>query len=151
MRPDVAWHDARTRPGTALARHATSLLGAGVIASGRLCPECGSDRHGRPWLRHEGRSVHVSLARSGAHLVTAMSRAPVGVDVEVEVIDVLPELVLAPGETDDLARAWTRKEAVLKARGTGLTTPMVDVVLAQECWEDIEAPEGYVAAVSLLP
>lgn len=151
MRPDVAWHDATTRPATALATHATSLLGTGAIASGRLCPECGSDRHGRPWLRHDGRSVHVSLARSGTHLVTAIAGTPVGVDVEVATINVLAELVLAPGETADLARAWTRKEAVLKARGTGLTTPMAAVVLAYECWEDIEAPEGYVAAVSLLP
>jgi 4'-phosphopantetheinyl transferase len=90
----------------------------------------------------------VSLSRSGIHLVTAIAARPVGVDVEVSVIDVLPELVLAPGETDDLATTWTRKEAILKARGTGLTTPMSCVVLAEERWQDLPAPSGYVAALA---
>ena len=71
-------------------------------------------------------------------------------------IDVLPELVLAPGESDhleadDLPRVWARKEAILKARGTGLATPMSEVVLAQERWQDLTAPARYVAALAVLP
>jgi 4'-phosphopantetheinyl transferase len=72
--------------------------------------------------------------------------------VEVAAIGVLPELVLALGESGDsgdLAQAWARKEAILKARGTGLTTPMSAVVLADERWQDLAAPEGYVAALAL--
>ena len=149
MRPDVLWHDASTSTRTALETHVRSVAGPGDIASGRLCPACGSDTHGRPWLRHEGRTVHVSVSRSGPHLVTAIAAMPVGVDVEAAVIDVLPELVLAPGETHHLARAWARKEAILKARGTGLATQMSDVVLAQERWQDLVAPEGYVAALAV--
>lgn len=149
----VVWHDAATSAAVALAAHAHSLLGPGTVTSGRLCPMCGSDQHGRPWVRHRGLIVHVSLSRSGPHLVTAIapvgSPVPVGVDVEVARIDVLPSLVLAPGETGDLARAWARKEAILKARGTGLTTPMSSVVLADEQWQDLIAPEGYVAALAL--
>lgn len=144
----VLWHDVSTSPGAALAAHARSLLGPGAVSSGRLCASCGATGHGRPWLRHDGRSVHVSLSRSGLHLVTAIAGAPVGVDVEEAVIDVDPGLVLASGEAGDLARAWARKEAVLKARGTGLATPMPDVVLAHEHWRDIEAPVGYVAALA---
>lgn len=151
MRPDVLWHDASTSAPTALEAHVRSVKGAGDIASGRLCPACGSSSHGRPWLRVDGRPVHVSLSRSGPHLVTAIAGRPVGVDVEAAVIEVLPELVLAPGETGDLARVWARKEAVLKARGAGLATPMPAVVLAQERWQDLAAPEGYVAALAVLP
>lgn len=153
MQPDVAWHSASLGAATALELHARSLLGPGEVTSGRLCPACGSDEHGRPWVRHDGRSLHVSLSRSGPHLVTAIAPVefglPVGVDVEVTAIDVLPSLVLAPGETADLAQAWARKEAILKARGTGLTTPMSAVVLADERWQDLAAPEGYVAALAL--
>ena len=152
MRPEIAWHAASLATAAAFETHARSLLGPGTVTSGRLCPACGSDEHGRPWVRHLGRTVHVSLSRSGPHLVTAIasvdSEWPVGVDVEVARIDVLPSLVLAPGETDDLARAWARKEAILKARGTGLTTPMSAVVLADEQWQDLAAPEGYVAALA---
>ena len=145
---DVRWHDASTSTASALEVHVRSLRGPGEVVSGRLCPACGSDRHGRPWLRHDGRQVHVSVSRSGEHLVTAVAAGEVGVDVERAVIEVLPELVRAPGETDDLARAWTRKEAILKARGTGLSTPMSGVVLARERWQDLPAPEGYVAALA---
>jgi len=97
--------------------------------------------------------VHVSLSRSGPHLLTAIAEVAVGVDVEVAAIGVLPELVLAPGEdgdleTGDLAQTWARKEAILKARGSGLTTPMSEVVLAEERWWDLGAPEGCVAALA---
>jgi 4'-phosphopantetheinyl transferase len=128
---------------------------ADVVNSGRLCAQCGSSRHGRPWLRAYGVTHHVSLSRSGGHLVTVLADAPVGIDVE-SVADVARRwdagLVLAPDEdpaTDvDRARAWVRKEAVLKQRGTGLSTPMTEVVLADERWHDLVAPDGYVAAIS---
>lgn len=152
--PAVAWHAASLGATAALETHARSLLGPGAVTSGRLCPACGGDGHGRPWLRHPGRPVHASLSRSGPHLVTAIAEEPVGVDVEVAALGILPELVLAPGESGDLdprdlARTWARKEAILKARGTGLATPMSSVLLAAERWWDLTAPEGYVAALAL--
>lgn len=147
----LLWHDASTGAAAALAVHARAVLGPGSVTSGRLCPACGSSHHGRPWLRHAGQPVQVSLSRSGPHLLTAIAAREVGVDVETAVIEVLPELVHAPGEAGDLARAWARKEAVLKARGTGLATPMPAVALAQERWWDVDAPEGYVAALAVLP
>lgn len=150
MRPDVAWHASATPAADALETHARSLLGPGTVTSGRLCQACGSDAHGRPSLRHDGRLVHVSLSRSGPHLVTVIAEEPVGIDVERAAIDVDPELVLAPGETGDLARTWARKEAVLKARGTGLVTSMASVLLADERWWDLKAPAAYVAALARL-
>lgn len=156
MRPDVRWHSSDTAAAEALETHAWALLGSGTVTSGRLCPACGSAAHGRPWVRHDGRPVHVSLSRSGPHLVTAIAEVPVGVDVEVAALGVLPELVLAPGETGDLetgdlARTWARKEAILKARGTGLATAMSSVRLADEHWQDLDAPVGFVAALALAP
>jgi len=148
MQPDVHWHASTTPAADALAAHARLLWGPGAGLSGRLCPACGSDAHGRPWLRHRARLPYVSLSRAGPHLVTVIADRPVGVDVEAAVIDVHPALVLAPGETGDLARTWVRKEAVLKLRGTGLSTPMSEVVLADESWRDLPSPEGYVAAVA---
>ncbi|WP_198554284.1 4'-phosphopantetheinyl transferase superfamily protein [Nocardioides alpinus] len=84
-----------------------------------------------------------------------ISAEPVGVDVE-SVAAVAnrwdPALVLADGERagtdEDRGRTWARKEAVLKRRGTGLATPMVDVLLAAESWRDLPGPPGYVVAVS---
>jgi 4'-phosphopantetheinyl transferase len=157
VRYDVRWHAVGTTSQRALALHAADHLGvtAEAVTSGRLCPRCGSSAHGRPWLRAYGIGHHVSLSRSGSLLVTAMADVPVGVDVE-SVADVArgwdASLVLAPGEeaaTDlDRARAWSRKEAVLKQRGTGLSVPMTSVVLADEPWTDLDAPDGYVAALS---
>jgi 4'-phosphopantetheinyl transferase len=154
---DVRWHAAGTTSKRALELHAADHLGvtAEAVTSGRLCPRCGSSGHGRPWLRAHGIGHHVSLSRSGPHLVTAVADVPVGVDVE-SVADVArgwdASLVLAPGEEAgsdlDRARAWTRKEAVLKQRGTGLSVPMGSVVQADEDWADLDAPAGFVAAVS---
>lgn len=176
--PDVllAWHAGNADTDTAadsathaaadadehLRRQVSRLLGASPddaqVRVGRLCPECGSGAHGRPWARYADREVHVSLSRAGGHLVTAVSvSGPVGVDIEV-VADVATrwpgEMVLAPGEADgtglERARTWVAKEAVLKRRGSGLAVPMRDVRLADETgvsW--LEAPPGLVGALAV--
>ena len=157
---EVRWHRGRTND-EALADHTRAATGgdpALAIEVGRLCPQCGSATHGRPRVavpgRRTARPVEVSVARSGPHVLTALADRPVGVDVE-HVGDVArgwdPALVLAPGERADSAeaqaRSWARKEAVLKARGTGLAVPMTLVVLAEVDSTDLPAPPGYVAAL----
>jgi 4'-phosphopantetheinyl transferase len=154
---DVAWHDAAVGADAALAQHLRDR-GAGEILIGRLCGRCGSSAHGRPWATYDGRDVPVSLSRSGSHLVTAVAvEGSIGVDVE-SVAEVAArwqaDLVLAPGEgADDAtarARVWARKEAVLKAYGVGLDRPMASLCLDAESWDDLDAPDGYVAAVAVL-
>ena len=133
-------------------------VGVGLtIAVGRLCAECGSSQHGRPWGRYADRDVHLSLSRAGGHLVTAASlEGPVGVDIEV-VVDLAAdwpgEVVLAEGEHAgtalDRARLWVAKEAVLKRRGTGLATSMSAVRLADEHGvSSIRTPPGLVGALA---
>lgn len=136
-------------------------LAAAEVLVGRACPRCGSGAHGRPWARARGRrdEVAVSLSRCGPHLMTAVRAAgPVGVDLE-SVAAVArgwdPELVLHPGERaprTDRGRAavWARKEAVLKALGTGLATPMSSLDLADVAVQDVPAPPGHVAALARL-
>jgi len=157
---DLAWHPWTADVAEALASHVRGLLGAGPVETGRLCPECGSAGHGRPWARHPAGTVQVSLSRSRPYLLTAVGGlAPVGVDVEsVTAVDGRwdPDVVLAPGEraagAEARARLWVRKEAVLKAYGVGLSRPMERLVLADFPGEvtDVAAPAGHVAAVAVL-
>jgi 4'-phosphopantetheinyl transferase len=151
----VRWHDATTDSDDALRTHVAGVVGVEpeVVEVGRLCQRCGSASHGRPWSSH---GVHVSLARSGPHLVTAVSTTgPVGVDVE-SVADVdrawddLSSL-LDPGTVAlGTARAalWCRTEAVLKRDGTGLSAAP-DRRTVEVFVDDLVAPAGYCAAVAL--
>lgn len=152
----VAWHAAASSADEALARHVAEVTGvdASSIRVGRLCPRCGSDRHGRPWASG---GVDVSLSRSHDLLVTAVSTGgPVGVDVEsVDDVDARwdPALVLHPDEradtADERATVWCRKEAILKAAGTGLDVPMHEILTARHQVVDVAAPAGFRAAVAL--
>ncbi|MGO3507150.1 MAG: 4'-phosphopantetheinyl transferase family protein, partial [Brachybacterium tyrofermentans] len=133
---------------------------AAAIHVGRLCPRCGSAAHGRPWARVAALStpIGVSLSRSGPHLATACrAGGPIGVDIEeIRVVASRWDeaLVAHPSERGlattalEQARMWSRKEAVLKARGTGLAVPMAQIVLAEHEVIDVPAPPGYVAAVA---
>jgi len=100
----------------------------------RTCPSCGRP-HGRPRLPGDG-PPFVSVSHAGGLVPVAVADSPatgVGVDVEPASADVdgLADQVLSPaerasggGRPDAVLRIWARKEAVLKARGTGLSNPM---------------------------
>ncbi|MEU7282390.1 4'-phosphopantetheinyl transferase superfamily protein [Streptomyces sp. NPDC045431] len=132
------------------------------------CAGCGGP-HGRPVV--PGNPVHFSLAHAGDLFVIALSeRAVVGVDVERIPAHVLPgalhpaeeaELALLPAAERPaaFARAWTRKEAVLKARGTGLRTDPTTLLvgtaptpLPDPAWHltPIPAPPPYTATRAVL-
>jgi len=149
--------------------------------------EFGEGEHGKPFLAgmHLGCEVEFNLAHSGDVILYAVSRGRVvGVDVErkKEDLDVekLARRYFAPDEArrllddapvqeriDNFFRCWTRKEAYLKARGTGLTTKLdafevtlrrgvAPAVLHTEVggedpadWKvfEVPVPEGYEAAL----
>jgi 4'-phosphopantetheinyl transferase len=146
----------------------------------------GYNRYGKPELADVGQSwLQFSLAHSGDWVVYALAfRRPVGVDLEVrQLISDLERLVgqfFSPAERASFAslspeqreagffRAWTRKEAYIKARGLGfsLSPDRFTVTLAPELrpklledekgsadggeWSivDVDVAAGYAAAVA---
>lgn len=157
---DLAWHWAGRPTGEALADQVARLVGAdpAEVRTGRHCPSCGSDAHGRPWARVGSREVAVSLSRAGGRLVTAASVRHESIGVDIEVIDDVegrwePGIVLHPDDPADTdpAWAWCAKEAVLKAAGTGLQVPMTDVRLADHRVLTAQAPPGLACVVAVLP
>lgn len=146
------------------------------IVIGHVCPRCGSDEHGRPFLVPTASlrdPAHVSVARADDLSVVAISDVgPVGVDVEprgAARFAGFDDVGLHPDErharADDPTLLWVRKEALLKAAGMGL---LVDPGLVRVdasgllAWDaegrppgpvllrDVDVP-GHVASVVVLP
>lgn len=107
-----------------------------LVRFDRRCEHCGGP-HGKP--RVPGAAVRFSLSHSGGRVVLALAeRAEPGVDVErvsARPVGRLAPRVLSAAELRDLEAVapedrsaayhtyWTRKEAILKAVGRGLSSP----------------------------
>lgn len=174
---------ARFLTGTALVRsiYASDLgIEPAAVKLDRTCPDC--DRpHGKVRLAGGGSDVEVSVSHSGDWVVVAAYRVrPIGVDVE-QVNPGLDHLELAriaftgaererlrtePDRAGAFTTAWARKEAVVKALGEGLRTPLNGFSVAPDgridSWPerpdlagrvhllDLEADETHRAAVAVL-
>ena len=157
------------------------------VSFDRACRQCGKP-HGKPAVL--GGGPELSVSHSGDLVAVAVATAPVGVDVEqldgrARELDVgdpaaLSRMVLAGEEQAALAAvepagraraflvAWTRKEAVTKARGDGLRVPFGEVVVAADlavprvtAWPypqdprsvsllDLDPGPGYVSALAVI-
>ena len=157
------------------------------VSFDRTCRWCGKP-HGKPVVRHGG--PEFSVAHSGDLVAVAVATAPVGVDVEqlegrshelgggdpatlARVVFAAEEqaalaAVAASGRARAFLVAWTRKEAVTKAKGDGLRVPFGAVVVAPAtaaprlvAWpypqdprsvslHDLDTEPGYVAALAVL-
>jgi 4'-phosphopantetheinyl transferase len=140
--------------------------GAGELAFDRTC-RCG-EQHGKPALPG---GPGFSFTHAGDLVGLAVHDGPVGLDVEQE--RPLPDLAAMAGHAcspaesvaDEPAffRLWTRKEALLKATGEGLASPMTSITLdatgvadwtgpgapADPVWlRDMHPEPGYPAAVA---
>jgi len=154
---------------------AAGLLGCtpAAVPLDRGCEHCGR-QHGRPRL--PGTGLQASISHSGDVAAVALTAGqPVGVDVEAitgRAYEPLLDRVCTAAERPfvrsaaDFCSVWARKEAVLKATGEGLRTPMTSVSLTppQQPPElldlagarpacrlaDIPAGLGYAAAAAVL-
>ncbi|WP_300019189.1 4'-phosphopantetheinyl transferase superfamily protein [Pseudonocardia sp.] len=108
-------------------------LAPAALVFDRTC-RCGQP-HGKPRLTAGGPAF--SLTHAGDLVGVAVHDAPVGLDVEqarpLTDLAAMAAHACAPGETapDEAAffRLWTRKEALLKASGDGLSAPMSGITL----------------------
>lgn len=137
----------------------------------RACPQCGSSSHGRPTALAGGESVAVSLARptadAGVALIAVSRDQAIGVDLEARDAGDFPgfdAVTLHPAESAEDAvartRAWVRKEALLKAHGTGLAIDPRRVRLSPQgqilagppgVIVDLELPAPWLGSVATCP
>lgn len=108
--------------------------------------------HGKPALEPGG-DIEFSLSHAGNWAMVAVTRGvPVGIDIErirdnVDMAALLRRLGVSdlPEGQSNLFRAWNRREAMTKAVGGALLdTPTGNFGIC-----DLEAPDGYSAALAL--
>lgn len=178
----AAFKDARSRWRFTLARGMARDVLAEVLGIGPGSVRIAVSGAGKPYLA-DRRGPTFSLSHSGCLLVVAVhDRSPVGVDVErvipIPEREAVARAILGPVEavvfarirddterTQAFYRLWTRKEAVLKAIGTGFSIdpgsfvvgaahapmPVVEtggVGLGRWRLEDIRAFPGYAGALA---
>jgi phosphopantetheinyl transferase len=140
----------------------------GRVPISRRCAHCGDRTHGRPTVSGND-EISFSLSHSGGYAVIALTEGGVNVGVDVEEVrarsrlDALAARVLndeehawwraiedADEQLRSFLRAWTSKEAYLKALGVGIATPLRDVPTRVEGWSmrELDAGSNRVAALA---
>ena len=104
------------------------------------------NEHGKPFLK-DYPDVHFNLSHCKNGIIVAVSDEPIGVDIESyrEVSDSLIRYTMNDEEqhiiakSDDSVRTfteyWTKKEAVFKLRGTGITKGLHELLNGNELVE----------------
>jgi phosphopantetheinyl transferase len=146
------FHFARDRERWSRAHSALRAILSGYLGVAALDLRFAIGRQGKPFLpEHSG--VEFNLSHSGDYALVAIARGvPVGVDIQ----EIRPQADMAvllrrlsesdlPAGTAELYSRWVRREARSKAAGGALFDPPSPEIYA----EDLEAPEGYAAAVAL--
>jgi phosphopantetheinyl transferase len=157
---------ARAVTRTLLANALTIEPGAVIIS--RRCARCGHPSHGRPTVV-DG-DISFSLSHSAAFAVVAVTPGDVRVGVDVEAVEPRARLAALaarvlndrehadwseiPGESDRLRaflRAWTAREAYLKALGIGIVTRLREVPTEVDGWrtDEIDVGESWIAALAV--
>lgn len=133
---------------------------------------------GKPALatQHNPKSLHFNMSHSGLYVIIALSRHPVGIDVESIKSDfnfrsLLPNyfttaeahfITNAVSPVDAFFTVWTRKEALGKGLGTGITENMQnlpslvginlsDGLLVTNDWKvkTFDVDDGHVGSVAI--
>ena len=168
VRVDVVHVPASELEATLRARLGAALgIAAASVEISRECEHCGDLDHGRPRL--PGNEVAFSVSHSGDRGVVAFAPgvSRIGVDLERvrprPFLDRLAARTLTPDalatwsaapraeQLERFLRAWTMKEAYLKATGVGITTTLCAVPEQPAGWivRAIDTPRGYVASVAV--
>lgn len=130
-----AYHRPRDRYASVVSFSLLQQLWRGRFAA--PLPPVAVGRYGKPRFVGE-EDWHFNLSHDAGVCVAVLGPVPVGVDVQgtVPFDDGLFDRMAAPGEqrlrerlrrSGDLSPLWTRKEAIVKRTGRGLTTPLRDV------------------------
>ena len=97
------------------------------------------NEHGKPFLKHRP-EVHFNLSHCKNGIAVAVDNAPIGIDIESfrNVNEALVRKTMNDNEIvainaseeplETFIAYWTKKEAVLKLRGTGISTDMYQVL-----------------------
>ena len=124
--------------------------------SSQPMPDIQFGRYGKPHFT--GDAHHFNWTHDASICACVMAPVPVGVDVQSQVAfdDGLFDRIAAPSEehlrdrfraTDDISPLWTRKEAVVKRTGRGLTVPLrqIDTTTADVITYSHDGPPFYLS------
>ncbi len=121
------------------------------------------NEHGKPYLK-DYPEVHFNISHCKNGIAVAVSDKPVGIDIESfrKVSDSLLHYTMneeecriileSPDPEQTFCAYWTKKEAVFKLRGTGITTHLHDLLTGDEQIHTyVNAELGYAWSTSHFP
>lgn len=122
--------------------------------------EISAGEHGKPYLA-EHPDIHFSISHCRSGIAVAVSNHPIGIDIE-SFRKVSPSLIdrcmnaqekasiLASDNMEkEFSIYWTRKEAVFKLLGTGITDNIRDILTDKTVTStDIDNKKGYTVSVA---